>query len=136
MHTLIREVEKQSLHDRVVHLVAQRWVNPVRYTITANPGSEKNRRAGREGVYPDLVGWTDRLGIDMIEWVAEVETEEDVTVDRAQGSWRACAELGAPFYLIVPYGYRTSTQILAGELGVAVTRVYEFGFVNGTFHLL
>ncbi len=108
MSTAKRDLGKQSVHDNIVRLAAQRWANLVTDKIAINPGSDKNMWAwaGLANNYPDLVGWSDRSGRKLLEWVAEVETEESVSYSEARSQWQNNASLGVPFYLIVPKGYK------------------------------
>ena len=69
MSTAKRDLGKQSVHDNIVRLAAQRWANLVTDKIAINPGSEKNMWAwaGLANNYPDLVGWSDRSGRKLLE---------------------------------------------------------------------
>jgi hypothetical protein len=133
--TVARSAGRQSTHDRVIALVAERWASPQEHNITTNPGSERNRWAGSDDRYPDLVGWARGNSGDVLRWVAEVETEESVTEAEARGQWRTYAAIGVPFYLVVPQGYGARSRELARAAGVGLTAVYEYAFANGIFQL-
>lgn len=135
MSTITRNFGKQSVHDLVISLVAQRWTNPLKYNITTNPGSEKNRWVGSDKNYPDVICWVKEFNRQRAQWIAEVETEESVTQAKARGQWRDYAAIGVPFYLIVPKGYRMSAQVYAVMAGVRVAGIYEFAFINRGFQL-
>jgi hypothetical protein len=130
-----RTFAKQSVHDHIVRLVARQWAKPLSYYITINPGAEKNIAAGR-GQYPDLVGWKVAAGKKILQWVAEVETEESVTEAEARTQWRSYAGLGVPFYLIVPKGYRTPAQVCARRALLSLPHITEYGFEIKTFRLM
>ncbi|MGH7164712.1 MAG: hypothetical protein ACREIS_04205 [Nitrospiraceae bacterium] len=135
MSTTAREAGIQTLHDQVVSQVAQRWAKSVQSQITINTDAERNRWAGSDRRYPDILGWKLLSGRNTIDWIAEVETEESVTEDLARGRWRDYAALGVPFYLFVPKGWRTTAQQLAAGSHVKLNGVYEYAFVSGTFQL-
>ena len=136
MNTITHEPGVQSLHDHVVNLVAQRWAKSLHCRITINTGSEKNRWAGSDRSYPDIVGWKPSLGRHTLELIAEVATEESIAGAEVYRRWQDYAALGVPFYLFVPKGYRAKAQQLAAKAGVALNGIYEYAFVNGMFQLL
>jgi len=51
-------------------------------------------------------------------WVAEVETEDTITLDKARTRWRQYAALDVPLFLIVPVGYRDLASLVAQHEGV------------------
>lgn len=60
MTTVGRSAGKQSTHDRVIALVAERWAKPLEHNIATNPGSERNRWAGSDDQYPT---WSPGSGV-------------------------------------------------------------------------
>jgi hypothetical protein len=130
-----RTFGRQSIHDHVVRLVAQQWAKPLGYYITINPDAERNISAGPAN-YPDLVAWRVTGGRNILQWVAEVETEESVTEAEARTQWRPFGALGVPFYLIVPKGYQRSARVCAARAGATLTSITEYGFEIRTFRLI
>jgi hypothetical protein len=132
-----RDFGKQSIHDLVIGILKQRWMDTTKYNIDTNPGSEKNRWVGSEQnkQYPDLIAWAREFNRDRARWIAEVETEESVTVSEASGQWTGYAKLGLPFYLVVPIGYKRSAEMLAGTAGIKVARVYEYWFADNRLQI-
>lgn len=136
MSTITREAGIQSLHDHVVSLVAQRWAKSAESKITINTDVERHRWAVSDRSYPDIVGWKFNSGKNIIEWIAEVETDESLSEPDTHSRWREDAVLGVPFYLFVPKGYREMAQKLAVTTGVTLNGTYEYAFVNETFQLI
>ena len=46
-------------------------------------------------------------------WVAEVETEDTITLHKAPTRWRQYAALDVSLFLIVPVGYRDLASLVA-----------------------
>jgi hypothetical protein len=131
MASVARSGPKQGVHDRVIGLLAQRWSKRGEFTIATNPGSEKNRWAGSDQNYPDLVAWVRDGSRDKVVWIAEVETEESVTEVEARAQWRDYNRIGTRFYLVVPAGYGATARQLAARVGITLDGVYEYRVVNG-----
>ncbi|MES4785763.1 MAG: hypothetical protein C4294_08050 [Nitrospiraceae bacterium] len=135
MSTATSQTGIGSLHDYIVSLVAQRWAKSMGCRVTINTASEENRWTGGNRRYPDIVGWQFNPSRNTVEWIAEVETEESFSELDAHGRWLDYTELGLPFYLFVPKGYRETAELFARRASVKINRVYEYAFVNDAFQL-
>lgn len=126
MNVLAGEIGIESLHDRVVSLVAERWARTVQWTITILTDAERGRLEAGAGAESDIVVWRTDSGKRVVEWIAEVESEESLSSSRADRRWQDGAGLGVPFYLFVPKGCRAAAQRLALGEGVTFNGVYEY----------
>lgn len=126
MNVLAGEVGIESLHDRVVSLVAERWARTVQWTITITTDAERARLEPGAGTEPDILVWREDSGRRMVEWIAEVESEESLSASRADRRWQNGAGLGVPFYLFVPKGRRAAAQRRALVAGVTFNGIYEY----------
>jgi hypothetical protein len=122
-------------HDEIVNLVAQRWATTMRCKILINSASTKNGWVAAERKYPDLVGSRCHERNNIVEWIAEVETEESFSGLDAHGRWRDYMDLGLQFYLFVPKSYGATAQFFASRAGVHINRIYEYSFVEEKFQL-
>lgn len=98
MGVSIREVKAQNLHDYVVNTAATR-LDRAKYDVYTNPGTQKNIVIG--GQYPDVV--VTPKGVNTVQFVIEVETQDSVNDSEAVGQWKPYSELGSTFYLLVPH---------------------------------
>ncbi len=87
-------------------------------------------------VYPDVMGFESAQGQGGLQWVAEVETEDTVTLLKARTHWRQFAALGVPFYVIVPIGFRDLASVIAQHEGVPVAGIYHYWFDNRELRLI
>jgi hypothetical protein len=126
----MRQVGQQPIHDFVIRSIPQLWENGGNQCVEINPGSEKNRSAESQDLYPDVIGFAGRHSNMRALWVAEVETEDTITPLKARTQWRQCAALGVPFYLIVPVGFRDLAGLIAEHEGVPVAGIYNYWFDN------
>ena len=135
MSTTARRPELQPVHDEVVRLVAQRWSRLIRSKITITTGLRESHWEEFEEQAPDLVGW--KLGPNgrVIEWIAEVETEQTLPAPETRRRWHELAIPGVPFHLFVPKGERTLAELYAVMAGVPVTSIYEYELENETFRI-
>ena len=135
MSTILREPGIETLHDRVVSLLAQRWAKAFQCRVTINTCLEQNRWAWVDQK-ADIMGWMISPRGNSIQWIAEVETEESLSAPAAQSRWKRGAELGVPFYLFVPRGHKDIARKAASAAEVAFNGMYEYAFVNGMLQLL
>jgi hypothetical protein len=126
MNVLAGEIGIESLHDRVVSLVAERWARTVQWTITITTDAERGRLPAEAGAEPDVVVWRADSGKRIVEWIAEVKSEESLSASRANRRWQDGAVLGVPFYLFVPKGRRAAARRLALGAGVTFNGIYEY----------
>lgn len=135
MSATARHLELQPVHEEVVRLVAQRWSRLVRSKITITTGLRESHWEEFEGQAPDLVGW--KLGPNgrVIEWIAEVETEQTLPASETRRRWRELAIPGIPFHLFVPKGARTLAELYAVMAGAPVTGIHEYALENETFRI-
>ena len=122
------EIGKQPVHDFVIQSIPNLWEKRGSQCIEINPGSKKNTSAKAVDLYPDVMGFESQQGQGRLQWVAEVETEDTVTVRNARTHWRQSAALGVPFYVIVPLGFRNLAAFIAQHEGVPVAGIYHYWF--------
>jgi hypothetical protein len=136
MSTTLREQGIETVHDRVVSLVAQRWAKAFRCKVTIHTSLEQDPWADPEQQC-DIVGWqVTSAGNTTMEWMAEVETADSILDLETRSRWKQAMVVGVPFYLLVPRGLKESAQKLAGEASVPVSGVYEYTFVNDLCQVL
>lgn len=136
MSTTLREQGIETVHDRVVSLVAQRWAKAFRCKVTIHTSLEQDPWADPEQQC-DIVGWqVTSAGNTTMEWMAEVETADSIRDLETRSRWKQAMVVGVPFYLLVPRGLKESAQKLAGEASVPVSGVYEYTFVNDLCQVL
>lgn len=98
----IRFPLRQSEHDNVIKAaeIKYKLYRNLNYSITTNPNQQHNLGIGKENLlYPDLI-IRDILG--EVTSIIEVETEDSITQTEAEIQWKEYANLGYPFYLLVP----------------------------------
>lgn len=132
----MRQIGKQPIHDFVIRSIPELWEKRGRQSVEINPGSEKNRSAKSAGLYPDVMGFESEDGQGRLQWVAEVETEDTVTLRKARTHWRQSAALGVPFFVIVPIGFRDLASLIAQHEGVPVAGFYHYWFENHELRLI
>ena len=135
MSTVLREQGIVTVHDQVVSLVAQRWAKAFHCKVTIRIGLELNPWADPQQQC-DIVGWRVSSSGNMMEWMAEVETEDSIRDVTSVSKWKEAVVRGIPFYLLVPRGLRQSAQSLAEKGAVPVSGIYEYTFVNGLCQVL
>jgi len=135
MSTMLREQGIVTIHDQVVSLVAQRWAKAFHCKVTIRTGLEQNRWADPQQQC-DIVGWRVSSSGNMMEWMAEVETDDSITDVTSVSKWKEAVVRGIPFYLLVPRGLKQSAQKLAEKDSVPVSGIYEYTFVNGLCQVL
>lgn len=132
----MRQIGKQPVHDLVIKAIPQLWERRGSQRVEINPGSERNRSAKSEDVYPDVMGFESEEEQGRLQWVAEVETEDTVTLHKARTHWRQSAALGVPLYVIVPIGFRHLAAFIAQHEGVPVAGFYHYWFDNQELRLI
>lgn len=130
MQTIVHDVETLPLHDRVVHLIGQRWTNSVRCN-----GSETNGWSRSTRNTPDIVGWAKNAGRNTPLWIAEVETEDTITEEKARDRWQDFSARGVPLILIVPKGYKALARFYAMRTGVNIASIYEYALSENELEL-
>ena len=130
MSTVLREQGIVSVHDQVVSLVAQRWAKAFHCKVTIHTEFEQNYWADPQQQC-DIVGWKASSAGSVMEWMAEVETDDSIRNVATVTKWKETVVRGIPFYLLVPRGLKESAQKLAEEAAVPVSGIYEYTFVNG-----
>lgn len=135
MSATLREQGIETVHDQVVSLVAQRWAKAFVCKVTIKTSLEQNPWAD-PGQQCDIVGWYVSSGGNSMEWMAEVETEESLGDPEIVDRWKKTMARGIPFYLLVPRGLRESAHKLAHDASIAFSCIYEYVFINETFHVL
>jgi hypothetical protein len=135
MSTTLREQGIETVHDRVVNLIAQRWAQAFVCKVTIRTGLEQNFWADPSQPC-DIVGWYVSSGGNTMEWMAEVETEESLSDFHIIDKWKRAITRGIPFYLIVPRGAKESALKMSQDASIAVSYVYEFTFINEVCHIL
>lgn len=135
MQTLVPDVETLSLHDQVVRLLGQRWTNSVRCSLETNPGSETTGWPRSTRSVPDLVGWAQNTGCDTPLWIAEVETEDTITEEKAWNQWQDFSAMRVPLILIVPRGYKALARFYATRTGVSIASIYEYALSENELEL-
>ena len=132
----MRQIGKQPIHDFVIRSIPHLWEKRGRQSVEINPGSEKNTSAKSVDLYPDVMGFESEDGQGRLQWVAEVETEDTVTLHKARTHWRQSAALGVPFFVIVPIGFRDLAALIAQHEGVPVAGIYHYWFENQELRLI
>lgn len=135
MSTVLREQGIVTVHDQVVSLVAQRWAKAFHCKVTIRIGLELNPWADPQQQC-DIVGWRVSSSGNMMEWMAEVETDDSIRDVTSVSKWKEAVVRGIPFYLLVPRGLKQSAQSLAEKGAVPVSGIYEYTFVNGSCQVL
>jgi hypothetical protein len=135
MSTTLREQGIETVHDRVVSLVAQRWAKAFHCKVTIQTSLDQNRWAD-PGQQCDIVGWYVTSGGHTMEWMAEVETEDSLADAETTIRWRKAMTRGIPFYLLVPRGMKEPALKLAQDASVVFSCVYEYTFVNDVCHVV
>ncbi len=98
----IRLPKLQSEHDNVIKAaeIKYKQFRNLNYAVTTNPNQQHNLGIGKQNtVYPDII-ITNTLGV--ITSIIEVETTDSVSETEAKIQWKEYADLGYPFYLLVP----------------------------------
>jgi len=129
---IVHDVETLSLHDQVVSLIGRRWTNSVSCNLETNPGAETNGWAGSAKSAPDIVGWAPYSGRNTPLWIAEVETEDTITEEKARSRWQDFSAMGIPLILIVPRGCKALARFCATRAEVTIAGIYEYALsTNG-----
>lgn len=135
MHAVLPARGIQTLHDRLVSEIAQRWAKAFQCKVTiktdgsANPWAHPQQQA-------DIVGWFFSPRGNRTEWIAEVETSDSLSEPDACIRWQRAAVPGVPLYLLVPRSCKAAAEKLASAAGVQVTRVYEYECADDRLRIL
>jgi hypothetical protein len=132
----MRQIGKQPVHDFVIRSIPNLWEKRGSQSIEINPGCERNGSAKSVDLFPDVMGFESDQEKGRLQWVAEVETEDTVTLHNARTRWRQSAALGVPFYVIVPIGFRDLAALIAQHEGVPVAGIYHYWFDNQELRLI
>src|SRR5262245_10723915 len=135
MSTVLREQGIVTIHDQVVSLVAQRWAKAFNCKVTIHTDLEQNPWAEPEQQC-DIIGWRVSPSGNIVEWMAEVETDESIKDVGTVPAWKETVVRGVSFYLFVPRGLKESAQKLAADASVPLSGIYEYTFVNGICQVL
>lgn len=122
--------DKQSIHDWLIRQLVEtngfsKYAEDNNYVLATNPGDEKNVALGTQDdqVWPDVVIYdpntknASKLGD--AKRIAEVETEDTVTLDHAKGHWDVYASRISDFILPVPKSLVEDVKKIISELNVA-----------------
>lgn len=135
MSSATHDIGIQSVHDQVVNLVAERWATTMQCTVTVNTPAREHGWSTAERKYPDLIGLKTGPKGNLVEWIAEVETEESFSELDAHGRWQDYTALGLRFYLFVPKGRGATAEFFASRAGARINRIFEYSFVEEQFQL-
>ena len=135
MGTTFREQGIETVHDRVISLVAQRWAKAFQCKVTIHTSLEQDPWAGPEQQC-DIVGWQVSSAGNRMEWMAEVETADSIGDPEALSKWKQAVLPGIPFYLLVPRGCKELAQKLAEDASIQFSCIYEYQFVNDLCQVL
>ncbi len=130
MSPVLREQGIVTVHDQVVSLVAQRWAKAFHCKVTIHTELDQNPWADPQQEC-DIVGWQVNSAGNIMQWMAEVETDDSIKDVSTALEWKETVVQGIPFYLLVPRGFKESAQKLAENASVPVSGIYEYTFVNG-----
>ena len=135
MRTIVHDVETLSLHDQVVRLIGRRWTNSVSCNLETNQGFVTNGWASSARSAPDIVGWAPYSGRNTPLWIAEVETEDTITEEKARNRWQDFSAMGVPLILIVPRGYKALARFYAMRTDVSIAGIYEYALSENELEL-
>jgi len=124
----MRQLGKQPVHDLVIRSIPTLWEKNGQQFVEINAGSDRNVCAALPDVYPDVIGFAHQNGPTQLLWVAEVETEDTITLHKARTRWQQYAALDVPLFLIVPVGYRDLASLVAQHEVVPVAGIYTYWF--------
>jgi hypothetical protein len=111
----IRIPIRQSEHDNVIKAAETKFrqFRNFNYSITTNPNQQHNLGIGKENpLYPDIII---RNTLGEVKSIIEVETEDSVTQTEAKIQWKEYANLGYPFYLLVPEKSASEARMICLE---------------------
>jgi len=126
-----RTPEEQTQHDLAIEAAVGQFASSAKYTIHANPGTEKNVAVGHQ--YPDIIV-TER-GSAKVRLVVEVETTDTVGSQELE-HWRALSGLGSPLYLLTPYAVTPDAERLCAEGGIKCHHGYYVEDELGRFKIV
>lgn len=132
----MRQLGKQPVHDLVIRSIPSLWEKNGQQFVEINAGSEKNVCAALPDIYPDVIGFAHRNGPAQLLWVAEVETEDTITLNKARSQWRRYAGLHVPLFLIVPVGYRDLAALIAQHESISIAGIYTYWFDKGELRIM
>lgn len=121
----------ESLHDRIVEILAQRWARMFPGRVIIDTCLDPHRWAWVDQK-ADIMVWLVSPYGHSVYWIAEVETGESLCAPDAPSKWQRGAALGMPFLLFVPSGGRTFALHSARLARVALSGVYEYRLASGT----
>ncbi len=107
---MARSTDEQFLHDWVIRKVHEKYSREYS-KVHINPGEEKNYEYN--GAYPDIVF----ENYDQIVQIAEVETMETITEQRAE-KWKNLSELGVKLSLLVPKNMQKAARDICWKSGL------------------
>ncbi len=126
----IRLPKLQSEHDNVIKAaeIKYKQFRNLNYAVTTNPNQQHNLGIGKQNtVYPDII-ITNTLGV--ITSIIEVETTDSVSETEAKIQWKEYADLGYPFYLLVPEKSALEARIICLRNKIQA-RVITYKIVGG-----
>jgi hypothetical protein len=135
MSIILREPGIQTVHDRVVSEVAQRWAKAFQCRVTIKTSPDQKLWVDPRQL-ADIVGWYFSPRGNSMEWMAEVETEDTLSDPATLVRWQGSAVPGIPMYLLIPRGTVDIAKELAAAVGVRFTGIYQYSFFNGAVQLL
>ena len=116
----------QELHDWLVGQMKEtdpfrKFANDNKYSMVTNPGNQKNVAVDQDA-WPDIVVYDPSTKNDKkigdAKRIAEVETEDTVTIDHAKGHWDTYAKRVPDFILSVPQMSLKDARKILAELKV------------------
>lgn len=116
-------IDETLLRDLIIYEVKEKY-EKLHKEVHINPGKEKNFEV--KGFFPDIAFG----GYGQITQIIEVETESNLTKDRA-AHWEKLAGMGVPCTLLVPKKHqRTVTDILwkTGLMAKVKVATFEMRF--------
>ena len=133
------KADRDLKHDRAVRdIAAARFAFPTKeqpkWRAFVNEPAPALGVAGLAGesLYPDIVVVDSG---NVARMVAEVETADTVTEAEGRREWKAFAEVCETFYLYVPAGYSKEAKRICAKLGVRVTGIRTWRYIQGAEQL-
>ena len=126
-----RTPEEQTQHDLAIEAAVGQFASSAKYTVHANPGTEKNVAVGHQ--YPDII--VTEKGSAKVRLVVEVETTDTVGSQELE-HWRTLSRLGSPLYLLTPYTVTPAAERLCAEGGIKCHHGYYLEDELGRFKIV
>jgi hypothetical protein len=91
-----------------------------KYAIAKNHSDEKNRWVGTKDdpVWPDIIVYDPNVKGEPAKRIAEVETDDTVTIDHAKGHWDEYVSRVSDFILAVPKPSAKDAKKILDELKI------------------